>query len=701
MTNDFESLLRRAQDEIDKLSEKQNLESQLKSLMPVRFEKNIQAFSKYLPKIAEEFRHYKPQNLELFCTDSGHLNIIDPLTGKALYGQDPLQQCEEQVERLSKKPQFSTLDYNIPEKSLDTFIHTKYLRIMHNIYLEAKKTLEPLKTMPEHLGSAVIFGIGLGYHLEPLFNKTTIDHIYLCEPNRDMFFASLFTCDWEKVLEQVDKRDGVIMLNVGVSFETFTADFINEMKHRGSFNSVSTLLYQHYPSKEINEIIQELNKNFHILAIGWGFVDDGVISIAHDYHNAKAKLPTLKKDAKLPPKWRHMPVFIVANGPSLDLAIEEIKAHRDEVIIFSCGSAIMPLLKHNIIPDFHIALERTKFTFDYYNEFIDKEILEQIGFLTVNVMHPDCSKLFGWTGIGFKAAEPGTTISSEFIDRGKTYQQLLHCNPVVANTAASFACNMGFEEIYLMGVDGGYKDPQYHHSKSSTYFNDDGSEKKEIAKLVRAGELRVPGNFCDEVFTTAFFNVGNSQLGYLFKRFKNVNVYNCSDGVKLKNTIPLQIEDLLLANNLPNKEEFIDYIKNDVFIQRDFDPKEYEEWLAIDEFANICDGLIKFVDREFTSRADIATALKLQVRFLYSYGYTRYRHIFFLLDGTLTYVHSIFRMMLYQFEDEEQTVKMLNKTFKVFIEYMLEAKVLYTSVLDAQDEQRSYLMGMLDNDNKS
>jgi predicted hotdog family 3-hydroxylacyl-ACP dehydratase len=55
-------------------------------------------------------------------------------------------------------------------------------------------------------------------------------------------------------------------------------------------------------------------------------------------------------------------------------------------------------------------------------------------------------------------------------------------------------------------------------------------------------------------------------------------------------------------------------------------------------------------------------------------------------------------MMLYQFEDEEQTVELLNGAFKIFIEYMSEAKTLYQGVLDAQDEQRSYLMGMLGDD---
>ena len=35
----------------------------------------------------------------------------------------------------------------------------------------------------------IIFGIGLGYHLSHLLEDVTIDHLYLCEPNNDWFYA--------------------------------------------------------------------------------------------------------------------------------------------------------------------------------------------------------------------------------------------------------------------------------------------------------------------------------------------------------------------------------------------------------------------------------------------------------------------------------------------------------------------------------
>ncbi|WP_404390822.1 6-hydroxymethylpterin diphosphokinase MptE-like protein [Pseudoalteromonas phenolica] len=696
LEQEFEELIEHAEQQVQLAAQHHQLEKSLIKSMPKQFEKNIQAFIKYLPDIAEEFRHYKPKNLNLFCSKSGELNIIDNATKSPLYGHEPSKQCEKQVEKVLKKPQFSSLEFGMNEGLDDEFIHTTYVRQMYQVYLDAKQKYEKLTEAPDHIGSSIIFGIGLGYHLKPLLDAVTIDHIYLCEPDRDLFFASLYSCDWASILEIIDERDGNIVLNIGVTYEKFTVDFINEMKHRGAFNSVATLLYQHYPSEALTQLIKQFHKDFHMVAIGWGFYDDGVISIAHDYNNAKQRLPTLRKDAKLATKWRSMPVFIVGNGPSLDETMPSILEYRDKAVIISCGSALLPLLKHNIIPDFHVALERTRFTFDYYNEFIDHEILQQINFLTVNVMHPECASLFKWTGMAFKAAEPGTTISCEFIDGYKQFRPMKYCNPVVANTALAFACNMGCEEIYLMGVDGGYKDPKYHHSKSSSYFNDDGSDKEDLSKLIRAGEMQTEGNFTDVVYTTAFFSVGNDQLGTLLRDFPQVNCFNCSDGAKIKNSTPLRHDDILLSSHLADKNEFIEVLKNEQFIQREFDENEYQNWVAIDKFSQVCDDLIKFVDRDFESRSEIAIALKLQVRYLYSYGNTRYRHLYFLLDGSITYIHSIFRMIQYSFAKDEDVLKIMSEAFEIFIEYMTEAKKKYRGVLTANDSQRSYLMNMLD-----
>ncbi|MFT4925429.1 MAG: hypothetical protein ACI8WB_001522 [Phenylobacterium sp.] len=684
-----------AEEQVNKLSQKTKLEKQLVKEMPIKFEENIQAFIKYLPDVAAEFRHYRPKNLKLYCTPSGVANIIDTKTGDPLYSEDPKQQCREQVDRLIANPQFTSLSFSQDENETNTFIHTKYLAEMYKIFLDAEKVLEPMTTVPDHLGSTILFGIGLGYHMRPFVEDITVDHLYICEPNRDWFFASLYTCDWKYVLETIDERDGNVVLNLGVSYEQFSTDFINELKDKGSFNAVNSLLYQHYPSEDLTKLIDRFHSEFHLLAIGWGFFDDGIISIAHEAANGHNKMPLLSQKANLPKAWGAIPAFMIANGPSLDTAIDTIKAYQGDAVVFSCGSALGSLLKAGIVPDFHVALERTRGTYDFLTEFTDVELLKTINFLTVSIMHPSVPPLFKWTGMALKNAEPSTTLISEFIDGNKTFAQLKYCNPQVANTGLAFISYLGFEEVYMFGVDGGYKDPEHHHSKHSVYYKDNGEEKETLGNYIRSGEIVVDGNFGGKVFSPVFYNTGRVYLGHCLNEFKKqVNCYNCSDGAKIENSTPVRPDDVMLMPNLPDKYKVIEHIKTDSFLDREFDEEVYMQWIAVDKFYEIIDTMVEFVDKEFTSRAELADALKQQVRYLFSYSHTRYRHVYFMMEGSLTYVHAVFRMMLYGFADEQESIKVMHDGIKVFITYMTEAKKKYGRVLEEIDNQDSSLLDM-------
>jgi hypothetical protein len=693
--DEIDELLAHAEKQLDLMAEKARLEKALAHSMPRKFEENILAFEKYMPQIAAQFRHYRPKETQMVCSLSGAANLIDNLTGRPLYGDDPVEQSRQQVEEVIENPKYTRLAFSLDEEVENTFIHTKYMHKIHQVFLDAQEELKPLTTIPEHLGSMILFGVGLGYHLRHLVDEITIDHLYICEPNTDWFFTSLYTCDWKYVLETIDDRDGSMYLHLGVSYKQFTGDFINELKDKGSFNAVNSVIYQHYPSNELRLIIERFSQDFHMVTIGWGFFDDGIISIAHDFANAQKKTPLIKKDAKLPHKWQGVPVFIVANGPSFDLAVDAIKEHEGEVVIFSCGSVLPVLLKMGIIPDFHLEVERTKFTYDYFVEFVALEDTKKINFLTANIMHPGCSDLFKWTGMGFKPTEASTIIASDYMDRHVNFAQLKFCNPQVANTALSFACHMGFHEIYLFGTDCGYKDPKYHHAKSSLYYTDDGEEKERMGKLVRAGEIEVDGNFGGKVFSTAFMNTGRFYMEHLLKLYPKRNVFNCSDGVKIEHAAPLLVEDLLLMGNLPDKSEVVEYLKSVQFKEREFTEQDYIDWLAIDKFGEICDELIKFTDKDFKSRSEIAKALMHQVRYLFSYSHSKYRHLYFLLEGSITYIHSVFRMILWGFEDEEKTVETMMEAIKLFNVYMIKAKAKYQRVLDEVDVQECYLMGLL------
>jgi len=138
----------------------------------------------------------------------------------------------------------------------------------------------------------------------------------------------------------------------------------------------------------------------------------------------------------------------------------------------------------------------------------------------------------------------------------------------------------------------------------------------------------------------------------------------------------------------------VEFLKEDAFINRNFSSEEYEGWIAIDIFNEICDKLIEFVDIDFTSRAELVRQLTLQVRYLYSYANTPFRHIYFMLEGSITYVHTLFRLMMFDFADEKATLKCVQEGVEIFKTYLQEAKKKYANVLTEVDDHSYNVVNM-------
>src|SRR5690606_30014369 len=94
-----------------------------------------------------------------------------------------------------------------------------------------------------------------------------------------------------------------------------------------------------------------------------GFIEDENLGIAHFLHKLKPQSIFIKKypmpsDVQLPM------ALIIGSGPSIDKQINYIKKVQNQCIIFSCSSSIEILYNNNIIPDFHVEIERTHIMMD-------------------------------------------------------------------------------------------------------------------------------------------------------------------------------------------------------------------------------------------------------------------------------------------------------------------------------------------------
>lgn len=645
------------------------------------FENNMLVFKEYFPDIFDKFLTHNPdEKFQLFVNDNGSANILDYDTAVPMYSDDPVSQINSQVEASLINPELSRINQSGVEHLVNetNFLHVDLMRNIGAVYNRAKEALPANNKVDNHIPSLVIFGIGLGYHLQSLIESTTAAYISIFEPNEDYFFASLFTFDWKRFLETVDEQGGSLYLGIGVPEDELYETLFQRAQNIGAYSIAHSYFYQHYPSKKVNNLIAEIRLNFHQFFMGWGFFDDALLSIAHTVKNTEKNISVIKKHETLPMAIANAPIFIVANGPSLDKDIEVIKKHQKNAVIVACNSASTALLKQGITPDFHVALERTKATYDFLSYLIPEEKRKQINLLVLNVMYPEVLELFGWCGVALKGNEAGTSLYhlGEFIKHRSITPTIGYSNPLVGNTALSFFTAMKFKQIYLFGVDNGYVDPEYHHSKSSMYYDESGNTKYKPLKMGK--EIRVKGNFSESVITDHFMHTGKEQMERLLLSFKGTGLscFNCSDGTYIENTIPLRSSDILI-DDANNKDDIVNFIKTNSFKEIDSELK-LQDLLDFDVFEKICEIMVDFLEKPMQSRSDALNNILASLRYLYSFKTGgRYVHLYLLLEGEALYTSSILLSILYNFGDEEQIIPFYSEALNLWIDFLKQAPTDY------------------------
>lgn len=641
-----------------------------------KFRENMLCFQQYFPDIYDRFLNYQPsEKFQLIVNDNGAANIIDHDTNVAMYSSDPKSQVMRQVDTSLLHPIFGRINYADLEhlETYEGFTHIDLMKQLGQVYNTAAKNLSENHTVDKFIPSMVVFGVGLGYHLELLRSKTKVAYINIFEPNEDYFFASLFSFDWKAYIENVDKDGSYLYLGVGLSESQAFKQLYNRAKDLGAYSISNSLFYQHYPSLKVNKLIDEFTLHFHQLFTGYGFYDDAMIGIAHSVANVKNNINILNSSVTLPSEMANFPVAVIANGPSLDNDIEKIKEIKDKVIIFSCNSASTALLAHGIVPDFHVALERTYETYEFLRDFIQEEYRQQMNLLVLNVMHPDVADLFGWAGISLKGSEAGTNLIqlAQAVSNIPITPTLSYSNPLVGNTGASFASHFGFKQIYLFGVDNGYKNANHHHSKASFYYEEDGETTKyEPVKM--GGELSIPGNFTESVLTDEFMHVGNTQFERLVSTYteSGVDYFNCSDGAKITGTIPTHSADILLQTSNLQKADIIEFIKTQKFMPSK-SIGDIEQYIFRKELSQICDTMIELLTQPAKERAELLENLLSSLRYLYSFKESsRYSSLFLVLEGEALYVSTLFTSLLYNFGSNEEILPYYQQAIDIWVSYL-------------------------------
>ncbi|MDP5031020.1 6-hydroxymethylpterin diphosphokinase MptE-like protein, partial [Paraglaciecola sp.] len=371
------------------------------------FKRNLQAFQHYFPDIHKEYQEYQPKVWLPLQNEQGEINVVKADSLTAWYSNTPKNDCLINYENYNEQPHKDGLVLGYKGTKLAHYIHYQFVKETEELLAQAE---DEVGALPENIASIIMFGLGVGYQLESLLANHTVEKLFLCEPNSDFFYASLFAIDWQSIFETVENSNARIYLNVGDDGTHLFRDLLRQFHSIGPYILNNTYFYQSYYNASLNTAIAQLREQLQIVISMGEYFDHAYYGIEHTKEGFRRNIPVLTKNpsSKLSYDDKEVPVFIVGNGPSLDLSIEAIKEWQEQAIIISCGTALQALHRNGITPDFHAEIEQNRSTYDWAVLIGDLEYLKKITLISCNGIHPDTCELYKDVLIAFKEGESST-----------------------------------------------------------------------------------------------------------------------------------------------------------------------------------------------------------------------------------------------------------------------------------------------------
>jgi Glycosyltransferase Maf N-terminal domain/Protein of unknown function DUF115 len=572
------------------------------------------AFTQRFPQIITALDVQEPQSAAIFDGASP----VDLMVGeRQLYGGDARSQAGAQVEAFMAKPLRLIMETPNAAGLVSEICIGLKLAMDRSLVEERVSELSrgPL-TAPTFL---IVFGVGLGYHLEELIRRTGARWVVIVEPFVEFIGHSFGAVDWQALFERVEGAGGKIEMITEMDPSQIVTLVMNHVARNGTPYLDGSWVFTHYPHWTFAEAGKRLHGAAEFVYVNRGFFEDELVMMTNATTNF-AKHPFWLLDMR--PR-RHRPelAVIVGAGPSLDEAVDTLRRIRDRVVLFSGGTALRPLLRHGIVPDFHCELENGPQVPEVIAEAAQYGDLSRIRLIASATVDPRTPALFKETILFFR-----DTVSSTRILAGEIVQ-VSGAAPTCINTAVAAATALGFTDFAFFGTDCGTRSDVDDHAEGTIYRDLDKWKSK--AALRTRYPLEVEGNFGGIAITNWVYDASRRMLIDLIAVHR-LNAVNCSDGALIAGATPRVPEsvradgpaldrDALIATI---KRTMVQYAPGEILREKDLPglrQKSRDMYQALRDilaeadpeaadFAAVFDGMMKFL-REAQGRFAYAEAI--------------------------------------------------------------------------------------------
>ncbi|WP_420547896.1 6-hydroxymethylpterin diphosphokinase MptE-like protein [Curvivirga sp.] len=512
----------------------------------ILFDKNLSILKDFIPEnLYNLFKETGPNITGVVGSLSdGNINLLND-QAQPLYFPNAIAHIDKELSSYIQNPKpisFSD-DINIDSEITD---YAKFLA--SEIQSSSRYKYEKHNATFEQNGFLICFGCGLGLHLPFLAQKLNVETIILVEENLRYILNSLSIFDWTPFLQflKIKQRNLHLIIDDRELETSYTIQYF--LKDKGVELIEGSYYFSHYGSNFFKNVQRRLEIGHDNLISYNGWVEDEMIHLSnhiqnmhlYDYYLIEQDNP-LKQDSPL----KDLPAIVVGSGQSLDDAISYIKNNRANLVIYSCGSALKPLLAAGIHPDFHCELENVSVVADIFESLSKQYDLSAIRLIASTTINPDAAAYFDTK---YFFLREGTGIPKAI---AQNRQQMNFVAPSGTNTAIRIADILGHDEIYLVGVDYGIINQHQKYAKDVIYNDfekiNNKRQSKGLAPIPNGGAAAgisnrtLPGNLGGTVKT-------NSTLLYMKSRLEitvqnlDATVYNCGHGALIENVLPVENE---------------------------------------------------------------------------------------------------------------------------------------------------------------
>lgn len=361
-----------------------------------------------------------------------------------------------------------------------------------------------LKQQVQYANIVVVLGVGMGYHMEPLFARYShLNTLFIIVENNLQLFDKFIRnnrpmCESGGQVGSIFDYPGCRLM-VGIAPDQ-VYNYLFDLMMKLGRNSHSSFLFIEHPvlirfNKEYYKpVCSDIMRVCYDIRSSYGNdPEDSWIGIDHMLQNLDT-ITSKPGIIQIKDKFKGVPAVIVATGPSLNKNIDLLPEIKDKAVFFAADASLNTFFKQEpaIVPDIVCSLERNLSTANHFKQIEDKSLMNDIWLCACPVVMPDVYN--AWEGKDVTLYRDFAHFTWLGVDKGK-----LNTGKSVTNMAFQAALYLGCDPIILVGQDLAFAPDGQTHVKGANHARD-GLAKSQLINQ-RAKVMGNDGNMLESLDT--------------------------------------------------------------------------------------------------------------------------------------------------------------------------------------------------------